>query len=75
MVWSFFYVALCRVLQLVVLMRRSERSKELERDRLAQHELAIKPLLFSLAGDTPRDTLATNGSTCSRSSRRSPPDT
>jgi putative transposase len=39
-VWSFFYLALCRLLQLVVLLCRSERSKELE-ILLLRHELAI----------------------------------
>jgi putative transposase len=39
-VWSFLYVALCRLLQLVVLLGRSERSKELE-ILLLGHELAI----------------------------------
>jgi hypothetical protein len=29
-VWSFLYVALCRLFQMVVLLGRSERSKELE---------------------------------------------
>ena len=40
MVWSFAYLALCRLLQLVVLLCRSERSKELE-ILLLRHELAI----------------------------------
>ena len=40
MVWSFLYVALCRLLQLVVLLGRSERSKELE-ILVLRHELAI----------------------------------
>jgi putative transposase len=39
-VWSFLYVALCRLLQLVVLLGRSERSKELE-ILVLRHELAI----------------------------------
>jgi transposase InsO family protein len=39
-VWSFLYVALCRLLQLVVLLGRSDRSKELE-ILLLRHELAI----------------------------------
>jgi putative transposase len=39
-VWSFLYVALCRLLQLVVLLGRSESSKELE-ILLLWHELAI----------------------------------
>jgi putative transposase len=39
-VWSFFYVALCRLLQLVVLLCRSERAKELE-ILVLRHELAI----------------------------------
>jgi hypothetical protein len=39
-VWSFFYVALCQLLQLVILLCRSERSKELE-ILLLRHELAI----------------------------------
>jgi hypothetical protein len=39
-VWSFLFVALCRLLQLVVLSGRSERSKELE-ILLLRHELAI----------------------------------
>src|SRR5262249_59214999 len=38
--WSFVYLALCRLLQLVVLLCRSERSKELE-ILLLRHELAI----------------------------------
>jgi transposase len=38
--WSFVYLALCRLLQLVVLLRRTERSKELE-ILLLRHELAI----------------------------------
>jgi hypothetical protein len=38
--WSFLYVALCRLLQLVVLLCRSERSKELE-ILVLRHELAI----------------------------------
>ncbi len=40
MVWSFLYVALCRLLQLVVLLGRSERSKELE-ILVLRHELTI----------------------------------
>ena len=40
MVWSFLYVALCRLLQLVVLLGRSERSKELE-ILVRRHELTI----------------------------------
>jgi hypothetical protein len=39
-VWSFVYLALCRLLQLVVLLCRSERSKELE-ILVLRHELAI----------------------------------
>jgi putative transposase len=39
-VWSFVYRALCRLVQLVVLLCRSERSKELE-ILLLRHELAI----------------------------------
>jgi len=39
-VWSFVYLALCRLVQLVVLLCRSERSKELE-ILLLRHELAI----------------------------------
>jgi putative transposase len=39
-VWSFLYMALCRLLQLVVLLGRSERSKELE-ILVLRHELAI----------------------------------
>jgi putative transposase len=39
-VWSFVYLALCRLLQLVVLLCRSERSKEFEILVLG-HELAI----------------------------------
>jgi putative transposase len=39
-VWSFLYVALCRLLQLLVLLGRSERSKELE-ILVLRHELAI----------------------------------
>ncbi len=40
MVWSLVYLALCRLVQLVVLLCRSERSKELE-ILLLRHELAI----------------------------------
>ena len=40
MVWSCVYLALCRLLQLVVLLFRSERSKELE-ILVLRHELAI----------------------------------
>ena len=40
MVWSFVYLALCRLVQLVVLLCKSERSKELE-ILLLRHELAI----------------------------------
>jgi hypothetical protein len=40
-VWSFVYLALCRLVQLVVLLCRSERSKELE-ILVLQHELAIR---------------------------------
>ena len=40
MVWSFVYLGLCRLLRLVVLLCRSERSKELE-ILLLRHELAI----------------------------------
>jgi putative transposase len=39
-VWSFVYLALCRLVQLVVLLCKSERSKELE-ILLLRHELAI----------------------------------
>jgi putative transposase len=39
-VWSFGYLGLCRLFQLVVLLCRSERSKELE-ILLLRHELAI----------------------------------
>jgi transposase len=39
-VWTFVYLALCRLLQLVVLLGRSERSKELE-ILVVRHELAI----------------------------------
>jgi putative transposase len=39
-VWSFVYVAFCRLVQLVVLLCRSERSKELE-ILVLRHELAI----------------------------------
>jgi hypothetical protein len=38
--WSLVYLGLCRLLQLVVLLCRSERSKELE-ILLLRHELAI----------------------------------
>jgi putative transposase len=38
--WSFAYLGLCRLFQLVVLLCRSERSKELE-ILLLRHELAI----------------------------------
>ena len=40
MAWSFVYLALCRLVQLVVLLCRSERSKEVE-ILLLRHELAI----------------------------------
>ncbi len=40
MAWSFVYLAFCRLFQLVVLLCRSERSKELE-ILLLRHELAI----------------------------------
>jgi putative transposase len=40
LVWSFVYLALCRLVQLAVLLCRSERSKELE-ILLLRHELAI----------------------------------
>jgi putative transposase len=39
-VWSFVYLGLCRLVQLVVLLCRSERSKELE-ILVLRHELAI----------------------------------
>jgi hypothetical protein len=39
-VWSFVYLALCRLIQLVVLLCRSDRSKELE-ILMLRHELAI----------------------------------
>jgi putative transposase len=39
-VWSFVYLALCRLVQLVVLVCRSERSKEVE-ILVLRHELAI----------------------------------
>jgi putative transposase len=39
-VWSFVYLALCRLVQPVVLLCRSERSKELE-ILVLRHELAI----------------------------------
>jgi putative transposase len=66
-VWSFFYVALCRLLQLVVLLCRSERSKELE-ILVLRHELAVlrrqprrarfrpvdRALLAALSGALPR---------------------
>jgi hypothetical protein len=38
--WSFVYLGLCRLLQLMALLCRSERSKELE-ILLLRHELAI----------------------------------
>ena len=40
MVWSFVYLAPCRLLQLIVLLSRSDRSKELE-ILVLRHELAI----------------------------------
>jgi putative transposase len=66
-VWSFFYVALCRLLQLVVLLCGSERSKELE-ILVLRHELAVlrrqprraqfrpvdRALLAALSGALPR---------------------
>src|SRR5215218_8303137 len=39
-VWSFVYLALCRLVQLVVLLCKSERSKEVE-ILVLRHELAI----------------------------------
>jgi hypothetical protein len=39
-VWSFVYLALCRLVQLVVLLCRSKRSKELE-ILVVRHELTI----------------------------------
>jgi putative transposase len=65
--WSFVYLGLCRLLQLVVLLCRSERSKELE-ILLLRHELAIlrrqprrvpvrpvdRAILAALAGALPR---------------------
>jgi transposase len=65
--WSFIYVALCRLLQLVALLCKSERSKELE-ILLLQHELAIlrrqprrapvrpvdRAILAAIAGALPR---------------------
>ena len=65
--WSFVYLGLCRLLQLVVLLCRSERSKELE-ILLLRHELAIlrrqprrapvrpvdRAILTALAGALPR---------------------
>jgi putative transposase len=68
--WSFFYVALCRLLQLGVLLGRSDRSKELE-ILLLRHELAIvrrrprraqfrpvdRSILAALAGAVPRSAL------------------
>jgi putative transposase len=39
-VWSFVYLAPCRLLQLIVLLSRSDRSKELE-ILVLRHELAI----------------------------------
>jgi hypothetical protein len=38
--WSFVYLGLCRLMQLVALLCKSERSKELE-ILLLRHELAI----------------------------------
>jgi putative transposase len=65
--WSFVYLGLCRLLQLVVLLCKSERSKELE-ILLLRHELAIlrrqprrasvrpvdRAILAALAGALPR---------------------
>ena len=65
--WSLVYLGLCRLLQLVVLLCRSERSKELE-ILLLRHELAIlrrqprrapvrpvdRAILAALAGALPR---------------------
>jgi putative transposase len=65
--WSFVYLGLCRLFQLIVLLCRSERSKELE-ILLLRHELAIlrrqrrrapvrpvdRALLAALAGALPR---------------------
>jgi transposase len=69
--WSFAYLGLCRLFQLVVLLCRSERSKELE-ILLLRHELAIlrrqprrapvrpvdRAILASLARALPRSTWA-----------------
>jgi len=65
--WSFVYLGLCRLLQLVALLCKSERSKELE-ILLLRHELAIlrrqprrasvrpvdRAILAALAGALPR---------------------
>jgi putative transposase len=65
--WSFIYLGLCRLLQLVALLCKSERSKELE-ILLLRHELAIlrrqprrapvrpvdRAILAALAGALPR---------------------
>lgn len=67
MVWSFVYLALCRLVQLVVLLCRSQRSKELEilvlRDELAilrwqprraRHRPVDRAILAALARALPR---------------------
>jgi putative transposase len=65
--WSFVYLGFCRLLQLVALLCKSERSKELE-ILLLRHELAIlrrqpqrasvrpvdRAILAALAGALPR---------------------
>ena len=43
MVWSFVYVAFCRLVQLVVLLCRSERSKELEILVLRPEQARLQP--------------------------------
>jgi putative transposase len=66
-VWSFVYLALCRLVQLVVLLCRSERSKELEilvlrhelailrrRPRRTQHRPVDRAILAALARALPR---------------------
>jgi hypothetical protein len=75
--WSFIYLGLCRLFQLVVLLWRSERSKELE-ILLLRHELAIlrrqprrapvrpvdRAILAALARALPRSAWANSRASC-----------
>ena len=65
--WSFVYLGLCRLFQLVVLLCRSERSKELE-ILLLRHELA-----FLRRQPRPAKLLQIAESPLTDSNRRPPP--